>query len=413
MYTIDTTNRKIIFTFGKSALFEDLKRTSAHKAQQIVSKEGTDLSDMYIITDGEQAYLANWLDATLPLITSALPQQHLTTATDSTSVTITAYADTTRDLSEGNILSADGILRNLLISGCLAEWYSETAHVDFQQEYSVKLGEGIKLFASTLWDSRKRKVGTLFATSSGSIDNAKTYAAQIETLETLIAALQTLTAAQGVTIAGHTSSINSQGASISSLTSRVSTAEGDIAGETTRAQTAEQGILTTVQGWLEEALAKLTVKVNNETVLTYDPNDTNAVLSLSIPGAVSDLSDASSYSTTSQINTLIADALATFAGSSGTLSTILADYALKSWVTENFAPIGSGGGGTITDYVDLTSNQYIEGLKTFLDISVTGSMAIPTSAPASPSANKAYLWYNSNGYYYGEGGSGSGSGSDE
>lgn len=409
MYSIDSTNKKIVFTFSKSALFEDLKRTSAHKAQQIVSKEGTDLSDMYIITDGERSYLDKWLDATLPMITSALPQQHLTTAMDSTSVTITAYADTTREMSEGNILSADGILRNLLLFGCLAEWYSETAHSDFQQEYAVKLGENIRLFASTLWDSRKRKVGTLFSTTSGSIDNAKTYAAQIETLETLLAALQAVTAAQGTTIASHTSSINSQGSSISSLTSRVSSAEGDISNETTRAQTAEQGILNTVQEWISESLAKLTVKVNGSTVIIYDPNDTNSTLTLTIPTAVAQLSDAGSYSTTAQVTALIAAAITAFAGSGGTLSTILADYALKSWVTSNFAPIGGGGGGTIDDYVDLSSDQYIEGVKTFRDIKVTGSMAIPTSAPSSPSANTCYLWYNSNGYYYGED-SGSGSG---
>ena len=402
MYTIDTTNKKIIFTFSKSTLFEDLKMTSAHKAQQIITKEGTDLSDMYIITDGELSYFSKWLEATLPLITAALPQQHLTTATDSTTVTITAYTDTTRDLSEGNIVSADGILRNLLLFGCLAEWYSDTAYTDFQQEYAAKLGENIKLFATTLWDSRKRKVGTLFSTVSGSADNAKTYAQQIEALQTLIAALQTLTAAQGVTIASHTSSINSQGSSISSLTTRVSGAEGDISDEATRAQSAEQGILTTVQGWLEEALATLTVKVNNVTKVTYDPNDTNQVLNLTIPTAFTDLSDASNYSTTSQVNTLIQNALSTFAGSSGTLSTILADYALKSWVTSNFAPIGSGGGGTITDYVDLSTNQYIEGVKTFRDISASGSMAIPTAAPVSPSSNTCYLWYNSDGYYYGE-----------
>lgn len=408
MYSIDSTNKKIVFTFSKSALFEDLKRTSAHKAQQIVSKEGTDLSDMYIITDGERSYLDKWLDATLPMITSALPQQHLTTAMDSTSVTITAYADTTREMSEGNILSADGILRNLLLFGCLAEWYSETAHSEFQQEYAAKLGENIRLFAATLWDSRKRKVGTLFSTTSGSIDNAKTYATQIEALQTLTAAQGITIAAQGVTIAGHTSTIGTQGDAISDLTTRMGVAEGDISDEVTRAQTAEQGILTTVQEWLSEALAKLTVKVNGTTVMIYDPNDTNAVLSLTIPTAVSDLSDASSYSTTAQVIALIAAAITAFAGSGGTLSTILADYALKQWVTDNFAPIG-GGGGTIDDYVDLSSNQYIEGLKTFRDISVSGSMAIPTVAPSSPAENTCYLWYNSDGYYYGEDdGSGSG-----
>lgn len=402
MYTIDSTNKKIVFTYSKSTLFEDLKMTSALKAQQIVSKEGTDLSDMFIITDDELGYMGRWLEATLPYITSAIPQQHLTTSVDSTNIIVTAYTDTTRALSEGNIISADGMLRNLIIFGCLAEWYSTVNQLDFQQEYATKMAEHLKVFTETLFDSRKRKVGTLFSIADGTGAKAATVADQIVALQTIVAALQTLTAAQGTTIVSQGSTINSQGESISDLTTRMGVAEGDISAEVNRAQTAEQGILNTVQEWLQESLAKLTVKVNGNTVLVYDPNDTNAVLSLTIPTAVSDLSDASNYSTIAQVTALIAAAITAFAGSGGTLSIILADYALKQWVTDNFAPIGGGGGGTIDDYVDLSSDQYIEGVKTFRDIKATGSMAIPTVAPSSPAANTCYLWYNSNGYYYGE-----------
>lgn len=398
MYTIDSTNKKIVFTYSKSTLFEDLKMTSARKAQQIVSKEGTDLSDMFIITDDELGYLGRWLEATLPYITSSIPQQHLTTSVDADNIVITAYTDTARSLSEGNIISADGVLRNLLIFGCLAEWYSTVNQLDFQQEYATKLAEHLRVFTETLFDSRKRKVGTLFSIADGTGAKAATVADQISALQTSVAAQGLTIAAQGTTIATHTTTINSQGTAISSLDSRVGEAEGDISAEVTRAQTAEQGILNTVQEWISESLAKLTVKVNGNTVLVYDPNDTNAVLSLTIPEAF----DPSDYSTTEEMEAAIADAIAEFSGDSGSLTEILADYALKQWVTDNFAPIGGGGGGTIDDYVDLSSDQYIEGVKTFRDIKVTGSMAIPTSAPASPSANTCYLWYNSNGYYYGE-----------
>lgn len=398
MYTIDSTNKKIVFTYSKSTLFEDLKMTSARKAQQIVSKEGTDLSDMFIITDDELGYLGRWLEATLPYITSSIPQQHLTTSVDADNIVITAYTDTARSLSEGNIISADGVLRNLLIFGCLAEWYSTVNQLDFQQEYATKLAEHMRVFTETLFDSRKRKVGTLFSIADGTGARAATVADQISALQTSVAAQGLTIAAQGTTIATHTTTINSQGSTISSLDSRVGEAERDISAEVNRAQTAEQGILNTVQEWISESLAKLTVKVNGNTVLVYDPNDTNAVLSLTIPEAF----DPSDYSTTEEMEAAIADAIAEFSGDSGSLTEILADYALKQWVTDNFAPIGGGGGGTIDDYVDLSSDQYIEGVKTFRDIKVTGSMAIPTSAPASPSANTCYLWYNSNGYYYGE-----------
>lgn len=400
MYTIDSTNKKIVFTYSKSTLFEDLKMTSALKAQQLVSKEGVDLSDMFIITDDELGYLGRWLEATLPYISSSIPQQHLTTSVDENNIIITAYTDTTRALSEGNIISADGMLRNLLIFGCLAEWYSTVNQMEFQQEYATKLGENLRVFTETLFDSRKRKVGTLFSIADGQGAKAATVSDQIVALQTIVAALQTLTAAQGTTIVSQGSTINSQGASISDLTTRMGVAEGDISDEVTRAQTAEQGILTTVQEWLSEALAKLTVKVNGSTVIIYDPNDTNSTLTLTIPTAVAQLSDAGSYSTTAQVNALIAAAITAFAGSGGTLSTILADYALKQWVTDNFAPIGGGGGGTITDYVDLTSNQSISGIKSFTDIEATGSLAIPTSAPVNPKASLTYLWSNPNGNYY-------------
>ena len=327
MYTIDTTNKKIVFTYAKNALFEDLKMTSSRKAQQLVSKEGVDLSDMFIVTDDELGYLGRWLEATLPYITSAIPQQHLTTSDTGENITVTAWTDTARSVSEGNLITADGILRNLLIYGCLAEWYSTVNQTDFQQEYATKLAENIRLFAETLFDSRKRKVGTLFSTSSGTGQNAATYADQINTLQTLVAALQTLAAAQGTTIASHSTSIGSQGTALSALDGRVGDAEDHIAAEVTRAQTAEAGILTTVQEWLDDNMATLTVKVNGTSVAVYDPNGTSEVLALTVPGAVSDLSDASSYSTTSQVNALIAAAIASFAGSSGGLTTILADYA--------------------------------------------------------------------------------------
>jgi hypothetical protein len=405
MYTIDSTNKKIVFTYSKSTLFEDLKMTSALKAQQIVSKEGTDLSDMFIITDDELGYMGRWLEATLPYITSAIPQQHLTTSVDSMNIIVTAYTDTTRALSEGNIISADGMLRNLIIFGCLAEWYSTVNQLDFQQEYATKMAEHLKVFTETLFDSRKRKVGTLFSIADGTGAKSITVADQINALQTSVAAQGLTIAAHGTTIATHTTTINSQGTAISSLDSRVGEAEGDISAEVTRAQTAEQGILNTVQEWISESLAKLTVRVNGNTVLVYDPNDTNAVLSLTIPTAVSQLSDASSYSTTAQVTALIAAAITAFAGSGGTLSTILADYALKSWVTANFAPIG-GGGQVITDYVDLSSNQTINGEKTFRDIAFQTnqncSLEIPTNAPASPAANKVYLYCNPTGNYYEE-----------
>lgn len=406
MYTIDSTNKKIVFTYSKSTLFEDLKMTSALKAQQIVSKEGTDLSDMFIITDDELGYMGRWLEATLPYITSAIPQQHLTTSVDSMNIIVTAYTDTTRALSEGNIISADGMLRNLIIFGCLAEWYSTVNQLDFQQEYATKMAEHLKVFTETLFDSRKRKVGTLFSIADGTGAKSITVADQINALQTLVTALQTLVAAQGQTINTQGQAISSSSAAIESLDSRTTDNEGDIATEISRAQSAEQGILNTVQEWISESLAKLTVKVNGNTVLVYDPNDTNAILSLTIPTAVSQLSDASSYSTTAQVQALISSALSTFAGSSGTLSTILADYALKSWVTANFAPIGGGGGQVITDYVDLSSDQTINGVKTFRDIAFQTnqncSLEIPTNAPASPAANKVYLYCNPTGNYYEE-----------
>lgn len=393
MYTIDTTHKKIIFAFSKSTLFEDLKMTSALKAQQIVSKDGTDLSDMYIITDGEQSYLDRWLEATLPLITSSLPQQHLTTSEDSTTVTITAYTDTARDLSEGNILSADGILRNLLLFGCLAEWYSETAYPAFQEEYSVKLAENIKLFASTLWDSRKRKVGTLFSTASGNTDNAKTYAEQISAIQTALAALQLLVGSYGSTIAGHTSAINSHTSSISSLDGDVDTLTTNLGNEVSRAQGAESGILSTVQGWFSD-FATLKIKVNNVEKADYAPSGESQTVNISVPVSVSDLSDGSSYSTTSAVNGLIAAAIQTFAGSASTLATILADYATKAWVTANFS-----GGGATGEFVDLTTDQTIAGVKTFGDIVVTGTFALPNVAPVNPSVSLNYLWVDPNGSY--------------
>lgn len=396
MYTIDTTNKKIIFTFSKSTVFEELKMTSALKAQQIITKEGTDLSDMYIITDGELSYLDSWLDATLPLITSSLPQQHLTTSRDSTTVTITAYTDTSRDLSEGNIVSADGILRNLLTFGCLAEWYSDTGNAEFQQEYAMKLAENIKLFAATLWDSRKRKVGTLFSTASGSTDNAKTYASQIEALQTIIAALQTLTAAQGVTIAGHTSTLSTHTTTLGTLGGDVDDLETNLANEVSRAQGAESGILSTVQGWLSD-FASLKINVNGTQAADYTPGGENQTVSLTIPTTVAGLSDGSNYPTTTAVNGLIAAAIASFAGGNSTLATILADYATKAWVTANFS------GGVSGNFVDLTTDQTIAGVKTFGDIVVTGTFALPNVAPVNPSSSLNYLWVDTNGNYtYGD-----------
>ena len=262
MYTIDSTNKKIVFTYSKSTLFEDLKMTSALKAQQIVSKEGTDLSDMFIITDDELGYMGRWLEATLPYITSAIPQQHLTTSVDSMNIIVTAHTDTTRALSEGNIISADGMLRNLIIFGCLAEWYSTVNQLDFQQEYATKMAEHLKVFTETLFDSRKRKVGTLFSIADGTGAKSITVADQINALQTLVTALQTLVAAQGQTINTQGQAISSSSAAIESLDSRTTDNEGDIATEISRAQTAEQGILNTVQEWISESMAKLTVKVN-------------------------------------------------------------------------------------------------------------------------------------------------------
>lgn len=404
MYTIDSTNKKIVFTYSKSTLFEDLKMTSARKAQQIVSKEGTDLSDMFIITDDELGYLGRWLEATLPYITSSIPQQHLTTSVDVDNIVITAYTDTARSLSEGNIISADGVLRNLLIFGCLAEWYSTVNQLDFQQEYATKLAEHLRVFTETLFDSRKRKVGTLFSIADGTGARAATVADQINALQTSVAAQGLTIAAQGTTIATHTTTINSQGTAISSLNSRMGEAETDIANEVSRAQTAEQGILNTVQEWIGENMATLNVKVNGTSVVVYDPTGTNEVLNLTIPISVSDLSDGSSYSTTAAVQALIASAIATFAGSNSSLTTILADYALKSWVTANFAPIGGGGGTPITDYVNLTTDQTINGVKSFRDIAFqagqTCSLEIPTNAPANPASGRAYIYANPTGNYY-------------
>lgn len=404
MYTIDSTNKKIVFTYSKSTLFEDLKMTSALKAQQIVSKEGTDLSDMFIITDDELGYMGRWLEATLPYITSAIPQQHLTTSVDSTNIIVTAYTDTTRALSEGNIISADGMLRNLIIFGCLAEWYSTVNQLDFQQEYATKMAEHLKVFTETLFDSRKRKVGTLFSIADGTGAKSITVADQINALQTLVTALQTLVAAQGQTINTQGQAISSSSAAIESLDSRTTDNEGDIATEISRAQSAESGILSTVQGWLQD-FASLKIKVNNVQQAEYAPGGENQTVNLSVPTVVGDLSDGSSYSNTAQVQALISSALSAFAGSSGTLSTILADYALKSWVTANFAPIG-GGGQVITDYVDLSSDQTINGVKTFRDIAFQTnqncSLEIPTNAPASPAANKVYLYCNPTGNYYEE-----------
>lgn len=405
MYTIDSTNKKIVFTYSKSTLFEDLKMTSALKAQQIVSKEGTDLSDMFIITDDELGYMGRWLEATLPYITSAIPQQHLTTSVDSMNIIVTAYTDTTRALSEGNIISADGMLRNLIIFGCLAEWYSTVNQLDFQQEYATKMAEHLKVFTETLFDSRKRKVGTLFSIADGTGAKSITVADQINALQTLVTALQTLVAAQGQTINTQGQAISSSSAAIESLDSRTTDNEGDIATEISRAQSAESGILSTVQGWLQD-FASLKIKVNNVQQAEYAPGGENQTVNLSVPTVVGDLSDGSSYSNTAQVQALISSALSAFAGSSGTLSTILADYALKSWVTANFAPIGGGGGQVITDYVDLSSDQTINGVKTFRDIAFQTnqncSLEIPTNAPASPAANKVYLYCNPTGNYYEE-----------
>lgn len=405
MYTIDSTNKKIVFTYSKSTLFEDLKMTSALKAQQIVSKEGTDLSDMFIITDDELGYMGRWLEATLPYITSAIPQQHLTTSVDSMNIIVTAYTDTTRALSEGNIISADGMLRNLIIFGCLAEWYSTVNQLDFQQEYATKMAEHLKVFTETLFDSRKRKVGTLFSIADGTGAKSITVADQINALQTLVTALQTLVAAQGQTINTQGQAISSSSAAIESLDSRTTDNEGDIATEISRAQSAESGILSTVQGWLQD-FASLKIKVNNVQQAEYAPGGENQTVNLSVPTVVGDLSDGSSYSNTAQVQALISSALSAFAGSSGTLSTILADYALKSWVTANFAPIGGGGGQVITDYVDLSSDQTINGVKTFRDIAFQAnqncSLEIPTNAPASPAANKVYLYCNPTGNYYEE-----------
>lgn len=405
MYTIDSTNKKIVFTYSKSTLFEDLKMTSALKAQQIVSKEGTDLSDMFIITDDELGYMGRWLEATLPYITSAIPQQHLTTSVDSMNIIVTAYTDTTRALSEGNIISADGMLRNLIIFGCLAEWYSTVNQLDFQQEYATKMAEHLKVFTETLFDSRKRKVGTLFSIADGTGAKSITVADQINALQTLVTALQTLVAAQGQTINTQGQAISSSSAAIESLDSRTTDNEGDIATEISRAQSAESGILSTVQGWLQD-FASLKIKVNNVQQAEYAPGGENQTVNLSVPTVVGDLSDGSSYSNTAQVQALISSALSAFAGSSGTLSAILADYALKSWVTANFAPIGGGGGQVITDYVDLSSDQTINGVKTFRDIAFQTnqncSLEIPTNAPASPAANKVYLYCNPTGNYYEE-----------
>ena len=409
MYAIDTTNKKIVFSYSKTALFEELKMISALKAQQAVSKDGTDISDMFIITDGEEPYFSHWIDATLPYITSALPQQHLTTSVGAETVSITAFTDTARSISEGNILSADGILKNLLLFGCLAEWYSSVSQVDFQQEYTTKMGENIRLFAEILFDSRKRKVSSVFAVTAGDAKKATTYAEQIAALQTLVAALQIVVNSQGTTLAGHTVTLGEHTVELAGDANSISGLTTDLANEVSRAQAAESGILAQVAEWMADDNASLKIRVNGADIVTYTPEGENQIANISVPTHVTDLSDGGSYPTTATVNSLISAAIVAFAGGNSTLATILADYATKAWVENNFSGGGSGA------YVDLVSNQVIAGLKTFADIAVTGTMAIPKTAPLNPVAGSYYLYVDENGNYAGGGDSGSGdegSGSD-
>lgn len=397
MYTIDNVNNKIVFSYIKTSLFEDLKRISAIKSQQIVTKEGVDQSDMFIITDDEVEYLDSWLTTALPYITSSVPQQHLTTTIDSDYVTITSFSDSTRNISEGNIITADGILRNLLIFGCLSEWYSNTANATFAQEYSTKLGENIKLFSEILFDSRKRKVSTLFVPNSGDGRKATTIAEQIADILNLISALTGRVSTTETNLQDTQTDVQTNTDNIQNNRLQIDSSNRAIVREGMRAIQAENSLLEQIQALANLQMNDLNLTIDNITH-TYNPKDGGGVsLTINIPKSVTDLSDSDNYPTHTQVSALVT-ALIAASLNSGDIANVLSAYATRQWVEDNFSG-GGGGGSIITDYVDLTSNQNISGVKIFQTIGATGAMSIPTVPPQNPDINKVYLYFSTTGEY--------------
>lgn len=167
MIKINTEKNNVVFSHGVATLEEMLMRSTAKRAQGMVTKEGADMSDMYILTSDEEALMESYIEKAVKTIGGAVPLcvTDITLRGNEWEITVSLDASRT-DYDKSVLGAADSILLEALEAYCLRLWYEDVSNADLAKQSAATFADRLLQLQNALTDSGLQHTTSLLSPES-------------------------------------------------------------------------------------------------------------------------------------------------------------------------------------------------------------------------------------------------------